>query len=504
MTLGRIHIPLLLAAIAVAPGACGGPSARAAGAPAGKAPGIVLFCIDTLRDDELDLEGDGGHMPSIAAFAKSATAFRDASSPAAWTPPAVASILTGLLPSRHGVRGARTAPPLARGVATLAGTLRAAGWSTSAVTGGGWVSEDQGFAAGFEGFHTTFDLEGADEAVRKWKESLPADRPFFLFLHTIAAHDPYGEKSPRAIADPVARARAEERLASVLARLGDEKARASFPLAEQRTFALSMLTDPVFREACSRRTPRALTQVVGSAAHAWCEGAWADDPSAADVPALLRAAYESGLSWADLVVSRTLAALDRAALPEGTVVAVVADHGEAFGEHGALLHGTSLHDEIVRVPFLLRAPGRLPAGPVDGSCSLVDVTPTLLDLAGLPVPAGLDGRSLLPLARGQERGRPVLAEADRLGRPGESARVLRVASVRTDLAKYLVEWDARTTEVLREVLYDLTADPGETNALPVEDLGRFGTDFCIAVGRLRATFPGLVTSADPRCGATLK
>ena len=76
----------------------------------------------------------------------------------------------------------------------VAGSLRKAGWSTIAVTGGGWVSP--GILRGFDVVNGTFDEMGPEESVRVWSASRPADRPFFLFLHTYAAHDPYGEKRP--------------------------------------------------------------------------------------------------------------------------------------------------------------------------------------------------------------------------------------------------------------------------------------------------------------------
>src|SRR5262245_59312890 len=108
MRFARTLVPALLAGALL--GACGG--APPADRPAGTAPapGIVLLCVDTLRADAFD------RMPVLSAFAKGSTVFPDASSSASWTAPGVATLLTGLEPSRHGVQGSRRAAPLASSV----------------------------------------------------------------------------------------------------------------------------------------------------------------------------------------------------------------------------------------------------------------------------------------------------------------------------------------------------------------------------------------------------
>src|SRR5439155_24597519 len=103
-----------------------------------------------------------------------------------------------------------------------------------------------------------------------------------------------------------------------------------------------------------------------------------------------------------------------AAAPPGssTVVLVTADHGESLGEHGEETHGVFVYDATLRVPLLLRAPG-LPAGRVSATLARgIDVAPTLLDLAGLALPAGVEGRSLRPAAEGRAMAdEPAYAES---------------------------------------------------------------------------------------------
>src|SRR5207244_1014964 len=76
-----------------------------------------------------------------------------------------------------------------------------------------------------------------------------------------------------------------------------------------------------------------------------------------------------------------------------------ADHGEMLGDHGLLFKGSYMYDGVVRVPFIMRAPGKFPAGGVVNSLvEEVDVLPTILDLLGVPIPSASQGKSLVPVA----------------------------------------------------------------------------------------------------------
>lgn len=115
--------------------------------------------------------------------------------------------------------------------------------------------------------------------------------------------------------------------------------------------------------------------------------------------------YDQEIAYVDAQIGRLVAALD-----PSTVVVVTADHGEEFGEHGQRYHARSLYDGVVRVPLIVRLPGAAPrvvATPV----SIVDIMPTLLDLAGVTGPTGMNGRTLVPALRGGAApARPVLIE----------------------------------------------------------------------------------------------
>lgn len=121
--------------------------------------------------------------------------------------------------------------------------------------------------------------------------------------------------------------------------------------------------------------------------------------------ARLRARYDSEISYLDRRLERIVGALGGL---DNAIVVVASDHGELLGEHGLFRHGPTLHQELTRVVLLVRAPG-LPPRRLDVAVSLVDVLPTVLDLAGLAPPARSEGRSLAAVLRGAEPG-PDLAE----------------------------------------------------------------------------------------------
>lgn len=115
--------------------------------------------------------------------------------------------------------------------------------------------------------------------------------------------------------------------------------------------------------------------------------------------------YDGEIAYADAQLGRLVAELD-----PGTIIVVTSDHGEEFSEHGLRFHARSLYDAVVRVPLVMRVPG-VAARTVSTPVSLVDVMPTLLDLAGVEGPAGMNGRTLAPALRGQPApARPILLE----------------------------------------------------------------------------------------------
>jgi len=157
--------------------------------------------------------------------------------------------------------------------------------------------------------------------------------------------------------------------------------------------------------------------------------------------------YVGEVAVVDREIGRIVEAIASQGLASRTVVIVTGDHGEAFGEHETRFHATTVYEELLRVPLMIRVP-RVAPRRVDAMVSLVDLGPTILDLAGLPTPASFMGESLTPFLRGLEvdRRRPVVAESGRQMRAMYFADGMKLI---TDIATGSVE------------LYDLARDPGE-------------------------------------------
>jgi choline-sulfatase len=120
--------------------------------------------------------------------------------------------------------------------------------------------------------------------------------------------------------------------------------------------------------------------------------------------------YDFEIAFVDKWVGKIIKTLEETGLDKNTAVVVVADHGEAWGEHKRYFHGQDLTEEQLRVPLIIAVPGRAPVT-ADDEVALVDVGPTLLDLAGIPIPKVFRGRSLLPRIDGKPLApRPLFAE----------------------------------------------------------------------------------------------
>ncbi|GAB4462717.1 MAG: sulfatase-like hydrolase/transferase [Armatimonadaceae bacterium] len=176
------------------------------------------------------------------------------------------------------------------------------------------------------------------------------------------------------------------------------------------------------------------------------------------------AAYYHYIQRVDLEISRILTALAKAGLEEDTLIVFFADHGEGMGSHRMVTKQVSFYEETNRIPWIFAGPGvRVAPGTLIEKplVSLLDLLPTLADMAGLPVPEGLHGRSLAPFLRGEredrcEPGEYVAGEwHTEWGFTIEPGRMIRTA--RYKYTRY-IEGDG-------EELFDLQEDPWETRTL---------------------------------------
>jgi uncharacterized sulfatase len=166
-------------------------------------------------------------------------------------------------------------------------------------------------------------------------------------------------------------------------------------------------------------------------------------------------AYHAAISFVDAQVGRLLDAVERLGLADRTIIVFWSDHGYHVGEHG-LWKKQSLFEGSARVPLIISAPGRRSQGAVSPrTVELLDLYPTLADLAGLQAPDYIEGTSLKPLLDAPEGSweRPAFTQVWRAGFPGHS--------VRTGRYRY-TEWDGGKQGV---ELYDYESDPKELSNL---------------------------------------
>ena len=178
------------------------------------------------------------------------------------------------------------------------------------------------------------------------------------------------------------------------------------------------------------------------------------------------ALYDAGICWVDAQVARLVEILRRSKLWENCVFALTADHGEQFLEHDGRFHAPSLVEELIHVPLILRAPGVAKAAVSANPFSLLHLAPTLLAAAGLPIPAEFQGQSHWKhIQEGTPWSEPAISECIAgCTNPFDldQRRGPRLLTVREARYKMLLNFDEGT-----DYLFDLEADRGERNPLPV-------------------------------------
>jgi len=372
----------------------------------GRPPSFVVLVLDGASAGRMGLYGGGGETtPVIDALGRESVVFDAAVSQAVYTIASIGSLLTGQYPERH--QSVSFADRLRDDVVTLPSILSRAGYRTAAFPGNAVVSKTFGLERGYQEFFPVWEREGYTghgdsvvSAFRSWLEGRP-EEPFFAYVHLREPHFPYNPPPPF-----------------------DTRFGPGFPYP-------GGIDDTAVVDVLNRK-------------------AASGEPPSEEVLARIRGLYLGNLAYADSLVGEILGMLD----PK-TIVIVTADHGEALFEHGFLGHNTQLYEESIRVPLLVRAPEFAPRR-VSDLVELIDVTPTILELAGLasvPEVSGFQGRSLVPALAGSSFSKPKLAFSRTLwAKPRYSVRGERFKLI----------WDSRTGA---SELYDLESDPKERATL---------------------------------------
>jgi len=391
-------------------GACAPPSEseEASAAPRPFARSVVLISIDTLRADHLGSYGYGRPTsPNLDALAARGARFTNCWSTAPWTVPAHFSMFTGLYPRSHGVDGWEKS--LAEETGTLAAAMKAAGFATAAFVNVKLLSDERGYGRGFDHYELVqpakrpWSTTDVVERVLAWHAEHASER-YFLFVHLYDVHSDYVARRPY----------------------------------------MRELADLDYRGPV-RGTTRQLKKLRQGKIGPWGE----------EEARRLRDLYDAGIRQLDDEIRPLLDAV----VADDVLVMVTSDHGEEFFDHGSVLHGRTVYEELVHVPLVLVGPGVEPGRTVDANVSIVDLMPTALASTGIAIPDGLEGVDLGPTWLGGpfDDERLLFGEADKwlAMEEGNYRRAVRRGS-------FKLVYDALSD---RREVYDLSVDPDELHDL---------------------------------------
>ena len=382
---------------------------------------VVLYVLDALRADHV---GGRGWTPVIDRLAGEGVSFSDYTSTAASTMTWAKTLFSGRFYLQKGGLPAE--------VETLAEVMREVGFRTVGISGNGNVSEKFGLTRGFDTFEMVYPLaRRADPATyvnrnaadihRRALELLgerSVETPTFMYLHTVHPHSPY---------------------------------------APPRDLAAELCGE--IPSSINGMSPTLLAIRDGEV------------PTTEADRSRLACLYAAGLRYNDSEIGALMAELERRYPPGRVLLIVTSDHGEEFFDHGGVLHGHTLYDELLRVPLIFHWPGRLTSAVVDVASDTVDLHETIRALVGAPrSSAGTGGRSLWPAVLGgnAEPLEPKLRFAAVPTLPGGMMMVRSethkmVFAPRKDGGPGMGLGLGRSHDP--EYLFDLRSDPGETRNL---------------------------------------
>lgn len=331
-------------------------------------PPVILISIDTLRSDHLPAYGyESIKTPAIDSIRSDGVLFRNAYSQAPTTLPSHASIFTGLLPPRHGVRN-NLGYSLDPDIETIATLLSSAGYETGAAVSAYVLRSETGISSGFDFYDDVEVQRSGTSAADLMREARETNRPatdwisrrqapFFFFLHYFEPHHPYDHGG-----------------------------------------------------------------------------------------------YDGEIEAADAALGEFLDFLHEQDLYEESLIIVLSDHGEGLGDHGEPYHGVFVYRESIQVPLIVKMPNNLNRGEeVAEARSLVDVMPTIMEIAGVRLLTEIDGRSLF---RTTEESIPVYSES----------LLPRIHFGWSEL-RSVISGGTHVIEAPRPEVYDLIEDPLELDNL---------------------------------------
>ncbi|UCH95012.1 MAG: sulfatase [Candidatus Aminicenantes bacterium] len=396
-----------------------------------KKPHVFIYLIDTLRADHMSCYGYSRKTtPYIDQFAKKGILFKNCFAAASWTKPAVGSILTGLYPNRH--RGEDNEDRLSTEVETIAEVLKSNGYTTIYITPNIHISKLFNFDQGVD-FHKFYDdgpliknfyyysSEYLNSEFIEIIENNPEllNKPLFAYLHTIDPHDPYTPEEP------------------FLEFKKKDKKRENLGIPDKIRL--------------KKATKQGLSQE--------------------DID-YIKSLYDCEILHNDYYFGKFIDSLKQKNLYENSVIVVVADHGEQFDEHNRLFHGSSIYNEEIHVPLIIKFPhGEFSGMQTDIMVSQVDIFPTILDYLGIENSSDVDGISLFNILANNRFQRSLFVR-ERLNRD-ENHKNNFLGIINTgDRIKHIITYtDGFFIRALNMESYNLTEDFSEKRDILVEKPG---------------------------------
>lgn len=411
-------------------------------------PDLVLVSIDTLR-------ADLGHrseflIPVVQEWQSQGTWADYALSPANQTVPGHVAMLTGLEHGQHGIARNIDRKELET-IEFFSSQLHSAGYRTAAVVSNAMMLGKYGWARGYEVYDDSDAEPGGNyffvQVVGRlgWTGVGLGAGPSKRLVSKLFGVDPLDIQPPAQ--SLYATGQAENYIAEfakseapyhLMIHYMDPHAPYAPPEATAGKFISEPLAKPFRRYSDDHRAllPRVEKALEEESTRAAGEAAAAH----------LRGLYDEEILFMDSQLRRLSAAIE--ATGRATVLVVTSDHGEFFGEHNSMEHGKFLYDPVVQVPFIAVGlnGAQVPARKLEEPVDLIDIAPSFLEAAGLPIPEELRGRSFLS---------GEFPPLDHI------ARWDRMASIRRGDYKIVVELGG--DEGIKRFLgvYDLSTDPGE-------------------------------------------
>jgi len=315
---------------------------------------IILIIVDTLRADHLPFYGyERNTAPYISNFSRAAILFENTIATSSWTKASVASILSGLYPKSHGAMTREDI--LNKDLKILPEILKENGYYTYAFIANGNANEKFGFNQGYNFFHfmpgDKLPYAYSNELNRSLIPFIKNEirEPFFLLIHYNDPHEPH------------------------------------FPPESSRKYSINNTHAPSLNSFISEfkgDLKKATKEIINY--------------------------YDDSILFNDSSIKIIMDILNEKNFFKGSIIIIVSDHGQEFYEHNKLYHGQSLYDESIRVPFLIKLPN-IEHKRINNIVSLIDISPTILELLGLKIPRNMQGISLFR-SKKLERRKEVYSE----------------------------------------------------------------------------------------------